>query len=317
MRWSQAAPAFRSARPVRWLVALLGNQVVAATAAGLRAGRDTRGHRWLAPKPLRLATPAGYAAALERAGVVADPVRRRELVVEQARRVAAEGGGRLVEDDELVELNTYYVEKPAAALGRFSEAYLDLPREVVVTAMREHQRYFAVEDGSGNLLPRFVAVLNGNQRNRAGIVRGNERVLRARLDDARFYWETDLKHAPGDRIEDLAGIVWLEGQGTMLDKARRVDSLAGWLAAAWAPEAEAHARRAALLMKTDLLGEMIGSGKEYASLEGVMGAYYAARHGEPPEVAAAIREHLRPKFAGDALPETPAGAVLAVADRVD
>jgi glycyl-tRNA synthetase beta chain len=317
MRWSQTAPAFRFARPVRWLVALLGKEVVPAAVAGLAAGRESRGHRFLAPRPLRIGAPARYAAQLERAGVVADHGRRQALLLDQARRVAQEAGGRLLEDAELAELNNFYVEQPAAALGRFAEAYLDLPREVVVTAMREHQRYFAVEDEAGHLLPRFVTILNGNQRNLAGIVRGNERVLRARLDDARYYWETDLARAPGERVADLAGIVWLEGQGHMLDKARRVEALAGWLAAAWAPAVEAHARRAALLMKTDLLGEMIGSGKEYASLEGVIGSYYAARHGEPPEVVAAIREHLRPKLAGDALPESPAGAVLAVADRLD
>jgi glycyl-tRNA synthetase beta chain len=317
MRWSPAAPAFRFARPVRWIVALLGDEVVPVTVGGVAAGALSRGHRFQAPKPVRVGRPSRYLAVLERAAVIADHRRRGALLLEAARRAAQAAGGRLVEDAELVELNTFYVEKPAAALGRFSEAYLDLPREVVVTAMREHQRYFAVEDASGRLAPLFVVVMNGNERNVAGIVRGNERVLRARLDDARYYWETDLKHAPGERVADLKGIVWLEGQGTMLDKARRVEGLAAWIAGRWAPAAEPHARRAALLMKTDLLGEMIGSGKEYASLEGLMGSYYAERHGEPAEVVAAIREHLRPKFAGDALPVTPAGAVLAVADRLD
>ena len=317
MRWSQTAPGFRFARPVRWLVALLGGEVVPVTVGGVTAGACSWGHRFQAPKPVRIARPAGYLAALERAAVVADHRRRGELLLEAARRVATEAGGRLVEDAELAELNTFYVEKPAAALGRFSEAYLDLPREVVVTAMREHQRYFAVEDAQGRLLPAFVVVLNGNEHNVAGIVRGNERVLRARLDDARYYWETDLKRAPGDRIEELRGIVWLEGVGTMLDKALRVERLAGLIAERWAPGTERFARRAALLMKADLLGEMIGSGKEYASLEGVIGAYYAERHGEAPETVAAVREHLRPKFAGDALPATPAGAALAVADRID
>src|SRR5262249_11547271 len=158
---------------------------------------------------------------------------------------------------------------------------------------------FAVEDAGGKLLPCFVAILNGNQKNVPGIVRGDERVLKARLDDARFYWDTDLKRAPGDRVEDLTGITWLEGKGTMLDKARRVGALAGTLAAKWDPGAESAAKRAALLMKTDLLGEMIGSGKEFASLEGVMGSYYATRHGEPAAVATAIREHVLPRYADD------------------
>src|SRR5262249_29556440 len=169
------------------------------------------------------------------------------------------------------------VEQPEAALGRFDSHFLDLPREVLVTAMREHQRYFAVEDASGRLLPCFVAILNGNRKNQAAIVRGNERVLRARLDDARYYWDADLRTAPIDRVEDLAGIVWLEGLGTMLEKVGRVAELGEWLASMWRPEVTAHVRRAALLMKTDLLGEMIGSGKEYAALEGSMGAHYAER----------------------------------------
>src|SRR5262249_54687388 len=157
----------------------------------------------------------------------------------------------LVEDDELAAINNFLVEKPVAVLGHFDASFLDLPREVIVTAMREHQRYFALEDGRGRLLPSFVAILNGNGKNLAGIVRGNERVLRARLDDARFYWNADLERAPADRVGDLAGIIWLEGRGTMLDKAHRVEALASWLASGWAPEAVVPARRAALLMKTD------------------------------------------------------------------
>lgn len=317
MRWSRSAPAFRFARPVRWLVALLGDRALPSRAGGVEAGRETRGHRFLSPEPVTIDRPDRYLSVLESASVIADHRRRRELLVEEAERLAREAGGQLVSDDELVELNTFLVEKPRAALGRFDKAYLDLPREVIVTAMREHQRYFAVESGGGALLPCFVAVLNGNDKDLAGIVKGNERVLRARLDDARFYWETDLARSPASRIEDLAGITWLEGQGSMLDKARRVEWLAGLLAKQWAPEVESHVRRAALLMKTDLLGEMIGSGKEFASLEGLMGSYYAERHGEPSEVVAAIREHLLPRYARDALPASDAGRVLATADRLD
>jgi glycyl-tRNA synthetase beta chain len=317
MRWSREAPAFRFARPVRWVVTLLDGEVIPARIAGVAAGRETRGHRFLAPAAIAIDRPDSYAGLLERAHVVPDAARRLESLAGLAHDAASEGGGHLVEDSELAEINNFLVEKPVAALGRFAASFLDLPREVIVTAMREHQRFFAVDDSAGRLLPCFVAILNGNQKNVPGIVRGDERVLKARLDDARFYWDADLRKAPGDRVEDLAGITWLEGKGTMLDKARRVESLAGWLASQWDRGAEATARRGALLMKTDLLGEMIGSGKEFASLEGVMGSYYAARHGEPAAVAAAIREHVLPRYADDPLPQSAAGSILSAADRID
>jgi len=317
MRWSREAPAFRFARPIRWIVALLDGDVLPARVAGLAAGRETRGHRFLAPAAIAIAKPDAYVTTLDEAHVVADVARRHETLSQAAHQAAREGGGQLVEDAELFEINNFLVEKPVAALGRFDASFLDLPREVIVTAMREHQRFFAVEGADGRLLPCFVAILNGNRKNVAGIVRGDERVLKARLDDARFYWDADLRKAPGDRVEDLAGITWLEGRGTMRDKARRVESLAGWLATKWDASAEASTRRAALLMKTDLLGEMIGSGKEFASLEGVMGSYYAERHGEAPATVTAIREHVLPRYADDPLPESPAGAILAAADRID
>jgi hypothetical protein len=186
-------------------------------------------------------------------------------------------------------------------------ALADLPREVIVTALREHQRFFAVEDAGGRLLPAFLLVRNGDTRGLDVVRKGGEDVLAARLADARFYWETDLRHPPAEQVEALARVVWMEGLGTLRDKADRLEALSGWIAARLAPESEEAARRAALLCKTDLLSEMIGSGKEYASLEGVIGAYYARRGGEPEAVAAAIGEHYRPRGASDQLPTTEAG----------
>ncbi len=317
MRWSLATPEFRFARPVRWLVALLGREVIPVSVAGLEAGRVTYGHRFLRPQAVEISDASQYLETLGKASVEADHVLRRKSVLSQARALARRAGGRLVEDDELVERNSFLIERSQAFLGRYDPAYLDLPREVVVTAMREHQFYFAVEGAGGRLLPVFVGIRNGSKRGLERVVHGNEFVLRARLDDARYYWETDLARAPGERVEELAGITWLEGFGTMRDKARRVESLGGWLAERWSPASAAAVRRAALLMKADLLSEMIGSGKEYAQLEGAIGAHYAERHGEPKDVVAAIREHVRPRAAGDALPESDAGSILAVADRVD
>ncbi len=315
MRWLEDD--FRFARPIRWIVALLGDDTLDLELAGLRAGRASRGHRFLHPGPVTIARPTAYVEALATAGVVADPRLRREVILEQATSLAGGAGGRLVDDPELVEINNYLVERPQALLGRFEAKYLDLPREVIVTALREHQRYFAVEKDDGTLLPAFVGVRNGDDRNLAVVIHGNVAVLRARLDDARFYWDTDLRKAPADRVEELSGIVWLEGMGTVKDRVERMRRLGTWIAGQWNPDLMTAVDRAALLCKTDLLSEMIGSGKEYASLEGVMGGYYAERHGERPDVVAAIKEHVKPRGAGDALPATPAGAILAIADRAD
>jgi len=315
MRWLPGSDV-RCARPIRWIVALLGDDALKFDALGVTSGRVSRGHRFLHTGPVSIGHPTGYVAALASAGVVADPRLRESVIVEQSAALAKSAGGRLVDDDELIAINNDLVEKPTALLGRFDPGFLDLPREVIVTALREHQRYFAVEDASGRLLPAFVGVRNGDDRNLSAIAEGNAAVLRARLEDARFYWDTDLKKAPGERVDELDGIVWLAEMGSMRAKAGRMQALGAWIARAWGIDA-AVVERAALLAKTDLLSEMIGSGKEYASLEGVMGSYYAARHGEPADVVRAIRDHVLPRGAGDPLPASAAGAALAVADRAD
>jgi glycyl-tRNA synthetase beta chain len=317
MRWTVDGGEARFARPVRWMAALLGDQVLPVQAFGLAAGRTTHGHRFLARDAVAVPSPDAYLVTLERARVVADHRERARRLREQVDRLAAEAGGRVVADDELVEINTFMVEWPTAFAGRYDARYLDLPREVIVTALREHQRFFAVERADGTLLPAFIAVRNGDERGLDQVLKGNQDVLVSRLDDARFYWDTDVRHAPADRVEALADVVWMEGLGSLRDKAARLESLGGWLAGRLDPGVENAVRRAALLCKVDLLGEMIGSGKEYASLEGVMGGHYARRAGEPEPVAAAIAEHYRPRGGGDALPATAAGAVLALADKLD
>ncbi len=315
MRWDDGD--YRFGRPVRWLLALLGGDVLPVQAFGLAAGRTTFGHRFLHPGTLEIASPAGYLAALEAAHVIADHRVRRAAVLEQITKVAAGMGGRVVADDELVDINTFLVEWPTAFAGAFEPHYLDLPREVIVTALREHQRFHAAEQADGTLLPGFVAVRNGDARGLEIVRRGNEGVLVARLEDAKFYWDTDRRHTPAEQVEKLSGVVWMEGLGSLREKAARLESLGGWLAERLAPGAKASVARAALLCKTDLLGEMIGSGKEYASLEGIMGGYYAGRAGEPRDVCAAIAEHYRPRGAGDALPASDAGSLLSLADKLD
>jgi len=315
MRWDGGD--YRFGRPVRWLLALLGKEVVPVKAFGLEAGRSTYGHRFLHPSSLDVKEPAGYLEALRKAKVLADPAERRRVVSEQIAAAATAQGGRVVADDELVDIVNYLVEWPTAGAGAFDERYLDLPREVIVTALREHQRFFAVEAADAALKPGFLTVRNGDATALATVRKGNEDVLVARLEDARFYWDTDLKHKPAELVDKLSGVVWMEGLGTLRDKAARLESLAGWLATRLAPTAREAAVRAALLCKTDLLSEMIGSGKEYASLEGVMGGHYARRAHESDAVADAIAEHYRPRGAGDEPPFTAAGAVLALADKLD
>jgi glycyl-tRNA synthetase beta chain len=316
MRWLPGDDT-RFARPVRWLVALLDDQVLPVRAFGLEAGRATRGHRFLAPAPAALAHARDYDATLAGAHVVADPERRRTEVASHVAAAARAAGGRVVEDDELIEINNFLLEEPRAFAGHFDARYLDLPREVIVTALREHQRFFAVEDAAARLLPAFVALRDGGERGMERVRKGNEDVLVARLEDARFYWETDVAKPPATQLDALAHVVWIEGLGSLRDKAERLERLGAWLAQRLAPTAEPAVRRAALLCKTDLLSEMIGSGKEYASLEGIMGGHYARRAGEPEAVATAIAEHYRPRGPMDVLPASEAGALLALADKLD
>jgi glycyl-tRNA synthetase beta chain len=262
--------------------------------------------------------PGAYLEALRKAQVIVDPAERRAKVAEQIAAAAAGVGGRVVADDELTDIMNYLIEWPTAiAAGSFHARYLDLPREVIVTALREHQRFFAVESSDGTLLGHFITVRNGDDAGVGTVRKGNEDVLVARLDDARFYWDTDLKHKPADLVEKLSGVVWMEGLGSLREKAIRLEQLTAWLAPRVDAAAGEAATRAATLCKTDLLGEMIGSGKEYASLEGIMGGHYARRAGEPEAVAQAIAEHYSPRGASDVVPASAAGAVLSLADKLD
>jgi glycyl-tRNA synthetase beta chain len=319
MRWIPGDDA-RFARPVRWLVALLGRDVVPARAFGLDAGRTTYGHRFLAREAIELRDAGDYLKSLERAKVVADHRLRRETIVAQFQSLDFGKPGEVVDDPELLDQVNFLVEWPHAFVGSFDPKFHVLPNEVIITALREHQRFFAVaarNGGSAALLQKFVAVRNGDGRGLEVVRRGNQDVLTARLEDARFYWETDLAHPPASRMDALGAVVWIEGLGTLRDKAARLEALADWLSSRLAAAAADDAKRAALLCKTDLLSEMIGSGKEYTGLQGIIGGYYAEHSGEPVGVARAITEHYRPAFASDALPSSVAGAILSLADKLD
>ena len=307
----------RFARPVRWLVCLLGGKVIPFECFGLTSGNRTRGHRILSPDWIEIKSPARYMATLEEHGVLVDPVRRRDQVTAEVAKTAGAEKGKALPDADLAEEVSNLVEWPEAVLGRFDERYLELPAPIVITAMRAHQRYFAMAGTDGKLLPRFVAIRNGRGEGAESIRKGFEAVLRARLEDARFYWENDRKAGLEAKVQELKKIVWHEKLGSIYDRTQRLVQLTEELARQLQPKAREKASRAAYLSKADLASEMIRSGKEFAALEGIAGAAYAAAQGEPPEVVGAIREHILPRSPSDPLPPSMEGTLLAIADRLD
>lgn len=316
MRWGSGD--FRFIRPLRWLVAIYGDEALPVEVAGIRAGRSTRGHRFLAPDETpTVFRPSAYREILERVGVMVDQEERRRAIAEGAAREAARLGGWPVLDDDLLDELTYLVEYPTVFTGSFSREYLDLPAPVLTTTMRHHQRYIPVAEAQdGALLPVFVVVRNGGEEGLDLVRAGNERVLAARLADARFFFEEDCARPLADRVEDLEGILFLEGFGTLRDKTDRIVRLAGelWAGLGLPPEGAAKAARVARLAKADLATQMV---KEFTELQGVMGREYALLSGEDPEVADAVAEHYRPRSAGDGLPRGHLGRVVSLADKLD
>jgi len=313
MRWGDRS--IRFVRPIRWLLAVYGGKAVAFEIEGITSGTITYGHRFLASKPIQVRSFKEYVSKLERGFVIVDQSRRRELVKQLVTKAAAQVGGQAVIEPDLLEQVTHLVEYPNLIRGSFPEQYLELPKELIITPMRKHQRYFPVVDKKGKLLPYFVAVSNMKTRNMDVIRVGNERVLRARLADADFYYREDRKKLPLEKLVPRLGhILFQERLGTLLDKTNRIVELAGFMAKAVDPALEDDARRTATLCKADLAAGMI---REFTELQGVMGRYYAEASGEKEEVAVGIEEHYLPRYAGDALPKTRAGALVGVADRLD
>jgi len=312
MHWGDGTAMF--VRPVHWVVMLFGRDVVAATLLDIRAGRHTRGHRFHAPRPIALAAPAAYERVLAQRGfVVADFAARRERIRAAVTAAAAEVQGHALMPEALLEEVTALTEWPVALAGRFEERFLSLPREVLISTLAEHQRCFALQGPNGGLLPAFIAVSNIESREPERVRAGNERVVRARLSDAAFFWEQDRRRPLAAREAELDAVTFQAKLGSLGDKRRRVRTLAADIAAAIGG-ARAQAERAADLAKCDLLTAMVG---EFPELQGVMGAYYAEADGEPHEVAVSIREQYLPRGAGDALPATRTGVALAIADKLD
>ena len=312
MHWGSSDAEF--VRPVHWLLMLYGKDVVPVTLLDTVSGNLTRGHRFHAPKPIRITTPAVYARALsERGYVVPDFSTRREMIRAGVTKAATELGGRALIGEALLDEVTALVEWPVPIAGQFEERFLALPREVLISTLQEHQRYFPVEDSQGRLLPSFITVSNIESRDPAKVREGNERVVRPRLADAAFFWDQDRKRPLASLRDALNNVTFHVKLGSIGDKTRRIRTLAGEIAAIGNRE-RAETERAAELCKCDLLTAMVG---EFPELQGIMGTYYALADGETPEVAVAIREHYLPRGAGDELPETHPGLAVAVADKLD
>ena len=311
MRWGAGDAQF--VRPVHWVVMLHGDQVVPGEILGLQAGRMTHGHRFHARKPIALRSPGVYLAALEKGHVRADFEARRERIRAGVVAAAEAEGGAAIIDPAVLDEVTSLTEWPVPLAGSFEPRFLDLPPEVLVATLQDHQRYFPVRAKGGGLMPRFIAVANIESRDPPQVRAGNERVVRPRLADAVFFYAADRKATLASRREALGGVTFQARLGTLGDKATRITALATQIARV-AGQDPAAAQRAAELAKCDLLTAMVG---EFPELQGVMGRYYALNDGEPPEVAEAIAEQYLPRFAGDALPSTGAGLALAVADKLD
>lgn len=312
MRWGAGAAEF--VRPVRWIVLLHGKKNIRATVMGVATGNQTRGHRFHSPGPITISSPAVYLDTLEKDGyVIADFERRREMVRAGVEATARGAGGHVVDGESLYDEVAALVEWPVPVLGSFDDKFLLLPREVVISTLTGHQRYFPVADENGKLLSKFITVANLESKDPDQVREGNERVIRPRLADAAFFWDSDRRKTLASRKDNLRGVVYQQGLGSLFDKSRRIAEIAKWLAAALEHDGAA-VEHAATLAKCDLLTGMVG---EFPELQGTMGGYYAAADGETLDVASAIGEQYRPRFAGDEIPGSRDGQLLATADKLD
>ena len=314
MRWADLKIHFT--RPIHSIAALFGKDAVSFQVGDVKSGRKTFGHRFMAPKKLNLESPDQYIDTLSDAYVLADVNRRREELVRQLNDAVTEVGGQVIPDEELVDTVTQLIEYPAASVGRFDDEFLELPREILITAMRVHQKYFAVMDAQDQLMPYFVAINNTKANDMKLVAKGHERVLRARLADAQFFFNTDLKSTLDEKKEKLKSVLFQADLGSMFDKSLRIEKLAVFLAATQNLNKTQidQILRAAGLCKADLVSHAV---VEFPKLQGIMGRVYAEKQNEPGNIAPAIEEHYRPAYAGGRLPETVEGAVLSIADKID
>ncbi len=313
MHWADLD--YKFIRPLRWLVALYGQEVIDFEVANVKSGRTSRGHRFLSEGDFEIANAEDYVEACRKASIIVDQNERCEMIRQQIAEVAAANGGQAEVNEDLLEEVLYLVEYPTALCGKFDEKYLALPAEAVITPMRDHQRYFPVLK-DGQLLPLFITIRNGGKEHLETVQHGNERVLRARLEDAQFFFDEDRKKTLEQHGEKLKTVVFQDGLGTIYDKALRLEVLAGYIADAIGANEQdkKDAVRAAKLAKADLVTGMV---TEFTELQGVMGREYALLDGETKAVAQAIDEHYMPRFAGDSQPASVAGRIVSLADKID
>jgi glycyl-tRNA synthetase beta chain len=314
MRWANLDMKF--VRPIKWLVALFGTEVIDFTVAEVKTGNITRGHRFLSKGNIVIHSAAQYSTTLEKEFVIVDQDIRRSIIRKQIEELATSKGGYADITEDLLEEVVFLVEYPTSLCGNFEDKYLKLPAETVITPMREHQRYFPVMSKNGSLMPIFITVRNGGAQHLEIVQHGNERVLRARLADAQFFFEEDCKVKLIDRLEKLKTVVFQEGLGSIFDKAGRLAKIAAFLVGHTGVESAVlpTIERGATLAKTDLVTGMVC---EFTELQGTMGREYALLDGETAEVAEAIYEHYLPRFAGDELPKSVAGQFISIADKID
>lgn len=311
MRWGSGTAEF--VRPVHWIVMLAGSEVIDAEILSIKTGRESRGHRFHAPAAITINTPDDYAVKLGEACVIARFETRRDLIKSKVEALAAELGGKAIMPEDLLDEVTALVEWPVPVAGRFEERFLDVPQEALISTMQDNQKYFALVDANGKLMPNFITVANIDSRDVTQISSGNERVIRPRFSDAEFFWNQDKKQTLASRREPLKKMVFQQKLGTLYDKSGRVAQLAAYIAQQLGAD-EALAVRAAELGKCDLVTSMVF---EFTELQGTMGRYYAQHDGEAAEVATAMEEQYMPRFAGDELPATATGRILALAERLD
>ncbi len=312
MRWADVP--IRFVRPIHWILALFGGEVVPFEVGNIRSGNRTYGHRFMHSGPVSVKDFQSYLQKTKEASVMVDPAERKRKIEEEMIREGARVSGRVLKDESLLDEVNFLVEYPVALCGAFDTKFLSLPREVLVHSMKEHQRYFPVEDDHGKLLPYFVCISNIHPRSREVVVKGNEKVLRARLSDAAFFFEDDLKIPFERRVEQLKKVVFQAKLGTSYEKMTRFKQLASWIVERTDPRLREAVERAATLCKADLVTGMVG---EFPKLQGVVGREYARLSKERPEVSEAISEHYLPAFAGDRLPSGPVGDIVSIADKMD
>jgi len=312
MRWADVP--IRFARPIHWILALFGGEVIPFEVGNIRSGNITYGHRFMHPDYFPVKDFQSYLQKAREASVIVDPAERKKRIEDEMIREGAKVSGRVLKDEELLNEVNFLVEYPVALCGTFDNKFLSLPREILIHSMKEHQRYFPLVDDHGILLPHFVCISNINPKNREVVVKGNEKVLRARLSDAAFFFEDDLKIPLEKRVEQLKKVVFQAKLGTSYEKVMRFKQLALWMTERIDPKLGEMVERTALLCKADLVTGMVG---EFPKLQGIVGREYARLSKERPEVAEAIYEHYLPSFAGDRLPSSPIGDIVSIADKMD